>query len=167
LRRKTPRMTAEAHRRTTYRSTEQAWLFIVMGVVFAAATIGGMVSSVAQGTTNSLVFLIAIVPITWFFVIRLPRTGAYVESDGLRIVNPLRTLNIDWAEIVSFELGWSSQYGIRGVGLVNLAGGRVVPIFGIQKPNPIFRPKNSSAQDLIAELNDVLAEVRAAQSTVV
>jgi hypothetical protein len=43
------------------------------------------------------------------------------------------------------------------MGVVARKDATIVPIWGIQIPNPMTRPKNRSAQRLIEELNRVLA----------
>jgi len=50
------------------------------------------------------------------------------------------------------------------MGHVELKDGTSMHIFGIEAPNALTRPRNQSAQRLIAELNEILDAVRSGTS---
>src|SRR5205823_2495454 len=85
---------------------------------------------------------------------RFARVGVYPSSDGVRIVNLLRTYRLKTSQVHAFALGPSWVAGVRGLsGLVERTDGPVIEIYGITCSG---RPKSRSYQEgarLIAELN--------------
>lgn len=95
----------------------------------------------------------------YFTVFRLARARVCVLRDGVKVVNPLRTVFVPWHRISRFSLRtWGLFY--TPIGHVDLKDGSSVHILGIGAPNPGTRPRNQSAQRLIEELNDMLTKVR-------
>jgi len=89
-----------------------------------------------------------------FCLLRAARAGVYVLPEGVRIVNPFRTKFVPWRQIAQFSLRRWGPFPL--IGLVDLTDHSSEHIFGIAAPNPLTRPRNRSAQKLIAELNEVL-----------
>jgi hypothetical protein len=93
------------------------------------------------------------------FNARAGLTGVVVQNDSVRIVNLRNTRCLRWDEIERFSVG---QLGLRPrTGIVELRDGRRIGIWSIQGPNPTTRPNNRSAERLIDQLNQELAEHRA------
>lgn len=135
-----------------YRSSEQAVLIAIIGAVVAGIMLVQTVIAFKQGTLWWFIGAIA-----FLFIIlgwRGSRAAIYAEEHGVRVVNPLKSELVSWSEIESFTLG---RYGPwPHVGLIQLKNGSRRHIFGIQAPNPLTRPKNRSAQNLIKQLNQEL-----------
>jgi hypothetical protein len=96
----------------------------------------------------------------WLWVWRLALAGVYVRAEGVRLVNPWQTRSIPWNDVRAFTL---ERWGLfPAIGVVELTDGSRIPIFGIEAPNPLTRPRNRDAQKLIDELNHLLAMNRPA-----
>jgi len=89
-----------------------------------------------------------------FCLLRAARAGVYVLPEGIRIVNPFRTKFVPWRQIARFSLRRWGPFPL--IGHVDLTDHSSQHIFGIEAPNTPTRPRNRSAQKLIAELNQVL-----------
>lgn len=83
---------------------------------------------------------------------RWSRCGVFVHDDGVRVLNPISSVRLKWAEITSFQL---VAYGSC---LVKRVHGRPVPIFGIQQTAWDARKgkKDTDEAKMIAELNALL-----------
>lgn len=98
---------------------------------------------------GKIVLILMILAIGWFFIDRCALAGAYVDPNGIRVKNPLRSTAIPWREIKGFSLGIFWWFITARADLRN---GESVHIWGIQPPNPLTRPKNRSAEKLIEAL---------------
>ncbi len=91
-----------------------------------------------------------------FSLVRLARTGVRPMENGIRIINPLRTRDVDWGRVERFEVG---TYGIYSrIGICHLWDGSRIHIWGIQGPNPTFRSASGSAEWVVEELNLLLKQ---------
>jgi hypothetical protein len=94
-----------------------------------------------------------------FMLMRMARSGAYVFTSGVRIKNPFGSRFVPWEAIRRFTLhAWGP---FPKMGHAVLGDGTEVHIWGIQAPNPLFRPRNRSSDELIERLNRLHAEVTA------
>jgi len=93
-----------------------------------------------------------------FCLTRLARSGVFVDDDGVKIVNPLRTDRIRWEDLHRFHL--RPHKGFRALGFAQRLDGTEVQIWGIQArtsaPAAVRVP-----QGLIDELNERLGRERA------
>jgi hypothetical protein len=94
-----------------------------------------------------------------FMLLRLARAGAYVFRSGIRIKNPFASDFVPWELIQRFELRPWGPFPRMGHAV--LGDGTMTHIWGIQSPNPMFRPKNRATDELIAKLNRLRDEVEA------
>lgn len=136
-----------------YRSSEQAVLIAIIGSVVTIIMLVQAVVAFKQGAPWWFIAAIAFlfIILSW----RGARAAIYAEEHAVRVVNPLKTELVSWSEIERFSLG---RYGPwPHVGLMELKNGSRRHIFGIQAPNPLTRPKNRSAQNLVEQLNQELA----------
>lgn len=141
--------------RKVFRSKEQSVGIALFGVISSALMVADAITSDAHMSLPERVAWIA-VGLGWgaFCLFRAARAGVYVLSEGIRIVNPFRTKFVPWREIAQFSLRQWGPFPL--IGFVDLTDHSSEHIFGIEAPNPFTRPRNRSAQKLIAELNQVL-----------
>jgi hypothetical protein len=72
----------------------------------------------------------------WFAVGRCALAGARPEPEGLKVRNPLKTIQLPWSEIVRIRVG---THGIEPViAIVDLRDGRSVHIWGLQGPAAVI-----------------------------
>jgi hypothetical protein len=88
-----------------------------------------------------------------FSLLRGARAGVFVIRGGVRILNPFRTTFVPWSRIARFSLRRWGPFPLMGH--ADLTDDSSIHIFGIEAPNPLTRPRNQSAQKLIAELDAV------------
>jgi len=89
------------------------------------------------------------------------RAGARVDARGVTIVNPRRSVTIQWSMLEGFSVGAKGLW--PRVGIAHLRDGSSVTIWGIQGPNPRTRPENRSAEKLIDALNAHLGSTKPSQ----
>lgn len=77
-----------------------------------------------------------------------------VRTDGVRVVNPLRTRNIPWEEFARFVVG--SWHGWRASVLVQRRDDHQVPVF-VFASNPMY--EDSRVLSIVDELNWMAASV--------
>lgn len=163
----TPR---ERHKRV-YRVLEQ--FAVVCAVSFSVAVIG-VIGFVYFLTPDSVSW-----PTTfserlwddWFFAIfsglalactyRGATVGVYPRGEDVRVRNFFRTHTIPWAQVDRFAFGVEHLTPFKASATLWTTGGKEITIWSIQAPNQLTRSKNHDAQDLVDELNEVLAEARA------
>jgi hypothetical protein len=145
-----------------FRSREQSFFFLL---AFLFSTVVWLVEAGrAIESRNSISQALLAVAIGVAFaavILRAAYACARVEGRQLTVVNTFRTTRVDIDEIVEFRLGPKRSSIFYGAGAVELRDGKEIIIFGIQVPNPEFRPNNSSAQKLVNKLNAWLEETRA------
>jgi hypothetical protein len=97
-----------------------------------------------------------VVLVGYFLIFRVAGSGVRARPDVVRIVNPFATRTVRWSEVRRFDVEpWSF---FPGMGTVILRNGRAIRVFGIQAPHPMIRPGDRHAEDLMAELNGLLAQ---------
>jgi hypothetical protein len=100
--------------------------------------------------------------VMWFFIVRVAFARLYVLADGVRIVNPLRTVFLPWGRIDHFSLRpWGLIW--TPIGHADLKDGTSVHIIGIAGPNPAHWPRQKSAEVSITERNELLSSRRASE----
>jgi hypothetical protein len=142
------------NRATALRSREQSIVLLIVGSLL---TVGGSAQALLVDSLSPLqrgLFVTMAVLFGGYGVFRLARCGAYVMDKGVRVVNPLRTHFVPWEAISCFSIRRVGFY--PGMGVIERKDASIVPIWGIQVPNPMTRPKNRAAQRLIEELNGVI-----------
>ena len=77
-----------------------------------------------------------------------------VSTDGVRVVNPLRTRNIPWEEFARFVVG--SWHGWRASVLVQRRDDHTIPVF-VFASNPTY--EDARVPSIVAELNRMAASV--------
>lgn len=81
-----------------------------------------------------------------------------VRTDGVRVINPLRTRNIPWEEFARFVVG--SWHGWRASVLVQRRNGHTVPVF-VFASNPMY--EDARVSSIVDELNRMAASVGGAK----
>jgi hypothetical protein len=139
-----------------YRQRGSAYMIAGYALLVAAVMVGGALTipSTRISTTGRIVEIAVAAVIALFGVLRLGRAGAYADREGIRILNPFRSIRVPWKDIQGFSL---RPHGLWAeVGHADLRDGRSIHILGIQPPNRLFRPRDRSAQVIIEELNERL-----------
>ena len=77
-----------------------------------------------------------------------------VRTDGVRVVNPLRTRNIPWEEFTRFVVG--SWHGWRASVLVQRRDDRSIPVL-VFASNPMY--EDARVPSIVEELNRMAASV--------
>jgi hypothetical protein len=113
----------------------------------------------SDNNTGSFVFAVLMVLVALWLGIRVARCGVLVDDDGVRIVNPIRTVQLHWSEVSSFE------FRAYGSCLVRRVEGPPVGVVGIQQSASSARRKQAGTQAAkqIAALNGLLESHRAAK----
>ncbi len=96
-----------------------------------------------------------------FCLLRLARAGVYADADGIRVLNPLRTVRVPWDHVLRFTL--KPHRGFPAVGFVELIDGREIQIWGAQARSSTAAAKRIPEQ-VVAQLNERLAQERARRS---
>jgi hypothetical protein len=143
---------------TAYRNHQYALLIAVVAVLFACASlVAGIVRDGSTGARFGPV--VPVVLLSAFCLLRLARAGVYADDEGIRVLNPLRTVRIPWEQVDHFSL--RPYKGFPSVGFAELVDGGRVQMWGIQA-----RSYNTAAkrvpEELIEALNRRLQESRRA-----
>ncbi|MET0603658.1 MAG: hypothetical protein ABW167_16865 [Baekduia sp.] len=139
-----------SERRRVYRSTSSSLAYAGGGLALGAVMT--MFGFLAWGDAGAEVICgLAIVFSAWVAT-RWSRCGVFVEDGGVRVLNPMSSVRLKWAEITSFQL---VSYGSC---VVHRAHGQPVRIFGIQQTAWDARKgkKDTDEAKMIAELNALL-----------
>jgi hypothetical protein len=123
-------------------------MFIALMVFFALNTVNNAVAAT---------YFVGAALLGCWPVLRISRCGVYVEDDGIRVINPIRTVRLTWSEIACFEL---RAYGAC---LIKRVRGTSIGIYGIQQTAWDARrgKKDTDEAKMIAELNTILESHRA------
>ena len=122
-----------------------AVLFFVASVVNVAVNGGGWVP---VGVVGAL---------SLFCLLRLARAGVYAKEDGIRVLNPLRTVRVPWDHVLRFTL--KPHKGFPALGFVELIDGREIQIWGVQARSSSAAAKRIP-EDVVERLNERLARER-------
>ena len=138
--------------RAWYRSREQRTL-VMAGGYFASAFVAvmGLALIDVPGAAAGSLAMLVVAALGFLGTYRCARAGARVDDRGVTIVNPRRTVELEWSDIDRFSVGTHGPWS--RVGIVHLSDGSCVVIWGIQGPNPATRGKNRSAENLVSQLN--------------
>jgi hypothetical protein len=140
-----------------YRSSEQAILIALTGLIGTGA-IAVETLALSRPWGGHIGYLLFAAALGYFYLFRAARSGVYIEADGIRILNPFRSVRVPWKEIRYFSL---KRYGLFPLtGHAELKDGTSIHVFGIQGPNRLLRPNSRGAQRIIEALNARLDEVR-------
>lgn len=92
-----------------------------------------------------------------FCLLRLARAGVYANDEGIRVLNPLRTVRVPWDHVLRFTL--RPHKGFPALGFAELIDGREVELWGVQSRSSTATAKKVP-EDLVAQLNERLARER-------
>lgn len=136
-----------------YRSRQQAVIIRLCAAIYVSGWAVATVIVVERIPSPLAGLLVVILP-GWAYawaIVRAGWMGIQVNDDGVRIRNLFRTRDIPWTEIERFSVGKTQI--LPAAGLAHLNDGSSVPISGIQPRNILFFPNDTSALDLVAQLN--------------
>jgi hypothetical protein len=129
-------------------------------VGLALATYAGyeVAGYLTEGQYAGILATVPLFVLAWFIVFRWARAGVFVVQDGVRILNPLKTIAVAWQDIRCFRVG---AHGIWSkIGIVELSDGREIVLLGICAPNSLTRPTNKIAESLVSDLEKVRHRVQ-------
>jgi hypothetical protein len=142
--------------KTVYRSREQALGIALTWLVVPAVSIVSFLMPGPLSVPARAVGIGIMVALTCWCLLRVARSGVFLEDGGVGVLNPLRTVRIPWSQIRCFSLKRYKLFPLTGH--VELKDGTSVHIFGIQAPHPLLRPRNQSAQRIVEALNERLRQ---------
>lgn len=140
---------------TVYRNSSYALLITVVATLFLVAS---TVAAIVSGGPWEPVIVVG--ALTLFALLRLARAGVYADEEGIRVLNPLRTVRVPWDHVLRFTL--KASKGFPAVGFAELIDGREIQIWGIQSRSGT-RAARRIPEEVVAALNERLATERAAQ----
>ena len=145
--------------RTAYYSAEQRVVIAVSALVVGASFIGLTTYAIASGGLDlfSLALIAAYGTPTWWSL-RAAISGAYSSPQGVRIRNPVRTIDIPWGDIDHFRVATTGAFA--PVGEAVRKDGSIVRIFGIQASGRSDRARSKQAAEPIEALNAELTRRR-------
>jgi hypothetical protein len=100
--------------------------------------------------------------ISGYFLTDRAVRGIRVSDSGVVIMNPTRSTEVAWADLERFSIGSRGMYSRTGI--AHLRDGSSVAMWGVQGPNPLTRPGESSAERQVDALNARLRDVTADRS---
>lgn len=112
-----------------FRSGREAVLTAATGIVLAAVLASH--SIVEHGhELHVMSWELATAAAAGFVAYRFFMAGAYDTDDGLRVVNPFRSVTVRWGDIEYFSLASYGRWS--AVALIQLRNGKRIPILGIR-----------------------------------
>jgi hypothetical protein len=134
----------------TYRSRSTSVALVGFGVMFSALMV--LIVVLTWGDFGEVVICGLGLSFAVWVGVRVSRCGVFVEQTGVRVLNPLSTVRLDWSEIARFEL---AAYGACSIKRVS---GRSVGIVGIQQTARDARRGKTDTDEakMINELNALL-----------
>jgi hypothetical protein len=147
-----------------HRSKHQARTILIVNSTLIALTllvvIGGATSSEndlpAAETVAVLVASGGIAAAGLLFTRRLAGAGIYTDENELTVLNPFRSYDLTWRDIVEFGFDRNAYGAGRGAAFVRLRSGAQIRIWGIQSRAGSFRGEEL----LVTELNRLLHDRR-------
>ena len=142
------------------RRTPQGWA-LARPLQFAAALLAAF-SAFAAGLAlfasltvagNDFLYILPMAVIS-YAAARTSVMSVDVRTDGVRVVNPLRTRNIPWEEFARFVVG--SWHGWRSSVLVQRRDDHSIPVF-VFASNPMY--EDARVSSIVEELNRMAASV--------
>jgi hypothetical protein len=143
---------------TWYRNQGYSQLLTMVAAVFAAGAVIFAISRTDATVAGRWVPAAVVVAISLFCWFRLAKAGVYADDRGIRVLNPFRTVHLAWDDIERFTA--RAHKGFPALGFAELADGGEVELWGIQARSP-SEPSKKVARELVAELNERLAQERA------
>ena len=139
---------------SVYRNSAYALLIAVVASLFFAASFD---AAAGKGGPWEPVGVVAV--LSAFCLLRLARAGVYVDDDGIRVLNPLRTVRMRWEDVLRFTL--KPRGGFPAVGFVERIDGTEVQVWGIQARSGTAAARRIP-EELVSALNERLAGAREA-----
>ena len=135
-----------------YRNKAYAQLIAVVASLFFLAS---AVNAAVKG--GDWVPVAVVGALSLFCLLRLARAGVYADDEGIRVLNPLRTVRVPWDHVLRFTL--KPHKGFPALGFAELIDGRQVEMWGVQSRSSTVAAKKIP-EDLVAQLNERLARER-------
>jgi hypothetical protein len=138
-----------------YRNASYSLLIAVVASLFLIASV--VAAAVNEGPWAP-VGVVAVLSL--FCLLRLARAGVYADGEGIRVLNPLRTVRVPWDHVLRFTL--KASKGFPAVGFAELIDGREIQIWGIQSRSYTTAARRIP-EEVVAALNERLAAERGAR----
>jgi hypothetical protein len=120
----------------------------LLGVGVATAPAGQLHHPILLSVGLLGLAVLQVIAVFW----RVGRAGVWIETDGVRVVNPTKSTFIAWSDIERFVLKPLPSWSNRGA-VAELRDGGEVSIWGIQEPRARWLAKIDRTQGLIDQLN--------------
>jgi hypothetical protein len=121
----------------------------------------GIVAAIASEAGGDLHVGIGRLAVAWslaaFLGLRMARLGVFVEADGVRVRNPLRTRTVPWKAVRGFTL---TRSRLGDFGIAELHDGRRIRLWAIQPRNRVGAGRDRRAELAIGSLNNELQDAR-------
>jgi hypothetical protein len=146
---------------THYRNPHFSQMLMLIAVVFAFG--GILIAATRPDATFAGRWAppAVIVAMSTFVYLRLARAGVYAGEEGIRVVNPLRTVEVPWPHLIRFTA--RPHRGFPLIGFAQRVDGTEVELWGVQARSGSSGAKRV-VEDVVKQLNEHLAQVRASAS---
>jgi hypothetical protein len=124
-----------------------AWTEIALLIFFVTGSLVYPGNPWAERVAFSLGYFLLSAPLVTLSF-RMARAGCRIESDALRIRNPIKEYEVSWGEMDRFSFG-SNLNGSR-LARVHLRDGRIIKIAGIS--SSALAPRKSASYNLVVGL---------------
>ena len=144
-----------------YRNPHFSQLMMLVAIVFA---LGGILISATRPEEDFVTRwapAVVILALSAFVYLRLARAGVYTDDDGIRVVNPLATIEVPWPHLIRFTARPNGGFPL--VGFAQRVDGTEVQLWGVQARSSSAGSKKV-VDDLVDELNEHLAQVRSSSA---
>jgi hypothetical protein len=139
--------------RRVYRSRSQLVFGVVIAVIFDALAVGVVLEHPSR-TRTLIVGGLLVLAIT-YVSFRVAAAAVIASDSGIRVRNVFSSFDLDWDEIVRFDIGrWKL---LPYVCLIHLSDGRLRHAFGIEESTNV---PNEAAKRTAGELNQELTDRR-------
>jgi hypothetical protein len=135
-----------------YRNDSYALVIAVIAVLFFCAS---LVNVAVNG--GGWIPVAVVGALSLFCLLRLARAGVYAKEDGIRVLNPVRTVRVPWDHVLRFTI--KPHKGFPALGFVELIDGREIQIWGVQARSSTAAGKRIP-EEVIGQLNERLARER-------
>lgn len=97
----------------------------------------------------------------WLWTLRALRLGVYVGELGLRIINPWKTMWVNWSEVEGFSMGYPEGHFRTDQPVLTTTSGQRIALTAIMAPQPWTRPNDDFAEQALKTLSSYLDTARA------
>lgn len=139
--------------------TDQIGLYFA--VVLVPAIFIFLIADSWSETPDIVVVTGAALGTVWIWAIRALWLGVYVGELGLRIINPWKTMWVNWSEVEGFSMGYPEGHFRTDQPVLTTTSGQRIALTAIMAPQPWTRPNDDFAEQALKTLSSYLDTARA------